>query len=340
VADGSRRDRLPHAPEVGATVIAGLYESECAVGRHAGEGVGEVVADVAGRVGQHLRLPHATRVVQDGLVEERQVLGPHHGPAAGHADATNRRVVEGEQGLRCDLGDRELADAEDGLDLLGRGRLADGDDLGVRVRARLQTEGARDAGRTGHPGLHDVTEVLARDAFDQLGQHPVGRRGVVLEPRARLPVEVPAGERRTPTLARVAGRDEHRGVGEAGGVQHHLLQGDDVLAIGRELGDQLGHPLAGVEEAVPHEGPHGPGDEGLRGRVHDVAGGGRGVAVGLREDDLTVERESQLARGQQAVIDLAAGPGEKGVDGALVQRGHAVLLRLCCCRGFEMSGSL
>ena len=37
-------------------------------------------------------------------------------------------------------------------------------------------------------------------------------------------------------------RDEQRRVREAGRVEHHLLDGDDVLAVGGELGDQLGDP--------------------------------------------------------------------------------------------------
>src|SRR3712207_8132220 len=54
-----------------------------------------------------------------------------------------------------------------------------------------------------------------------------------------------------------------RSVREAGGVQEHLLDGDDVLAVRPELGDHLGDLLAEGERPLGQELPDHRGDDGL-----------------------------------------------------------------------------
>ena len=88
----------------------------------------------AAGVVDHVRLPHLARVVQHGLVVQRQVGGPHHAAATGQPDALDGRVVEAEQRGRGDLAEVELADAERGLQLVGRRGLADHDQLGGGMR--------------------------------------------------------------------------------------------------------------------------------------------------------------------------------------------------------------
>ena len=43
---------------------------------------------------------------------------------------------------------------------------------------------------------------------------------------------------------------------EAGRVEHHLLDGDHVLAFGAELRDVLGDAAGRVDRAVADEDPH------------------------------------------------------------------------------------
>ena len=47
-----------------------------------------------------------------------------------------------------------------------------------------------------------------------------------------------------------------------------------------------------------------------------------GVAEGLVHQHLAVEGQRHLARGEEAVVHVATGPREQGVDGASVEGGH------------------
>src|SRR5205085_2889959 len=62
------------------------------------------------------------------------------------------------------------------------------------LRARHADPQAVQAERVEHPLVDHLAEVGARDPLDELGEHPVGRAGVVLEAGAGLPVEAPLGE--------------------------------------------------------------------------------------------------------------------------------------------------
>jgi hypothetical protein len=260
--------------------------------------------------------------VEHGLVEGRQVVGPHHAAPAGHPHAPDGGVVEAEQGLGRHFGDGQLPHAEGGLELVGGGGLTGGDQLGEGIAAGFEAEHSWEAGRVGHAGLYDVAEVLTGDPLQELDQHPVSRGRVVLEARAGLPVQPPAFERGTASRTRVTRRDDHRRAREARRVEHHLLDGDDVLPVGAELGHQLNDPTRDVDQPVTDHGPHRSGHEGLGRRVDDVAGVGRGVADRLGHDDLAVEAEGQLAGRQQTLVDLAVGAGQQGVDSGSVDRAH------------------
>src|SRR5882757_767193 len=69
-------------------------------------------------------------------------------------------------------------------------------------------------------------------------------------------------------------------------VQHHLLDRDDVLAVGRELGDVVGDAALDVETALADEEPRRTGDERLRRREDDVPGARSGGADGLERSEL------------------------------------------------------
>ena len=84
---------------------------------------------------------------------------------------------------------------------------------------------------------HELSVVDARDPLDHLREHPVRGRRVVLELRARLEGEPPLREPSPPPVARVpVGRTE-RHAREAARVREQLLDGDDVLPVRRELGN-------------------------------------------------------------------------------------------------------
>ncbi len=195
--------------------------------------------------------------MEERLVEEREVGRADRGAAAGHAERAHVGMVEAEQCLGGHLGDRQLADAEHGLDLVGSRELADGHELGDAVLLVLRE--AEDAGqpeRTGDAALELVAEVAAGDPVDDLAEDPVGGRRVVLVARPRLPVETPLGEPLHATFARPPLRRAERRVGEAGGVQHHLLDGDHVLAVRAELGDVVDDELGRIDLSLADQCPH------------------------------------------------------------------------------------
>jgi hypothetical protein len=167
-------------------------------------------------------------------------------PPPEHTDRTNLGLVERQQRFRCHLGHGQLVYAERRFDLLRRGRLPDGNQPGDG-RVVGDTEHARQTVRRGDALFDDIAEVCAGDAFDELGEHPMSRRRVVLVGAAGLPVEPPAGKGLEPALARVPRRCPERGHGEARQVEHHLLDGDDVLAVRTELGDVVDDALRHVE---------------------------------------------------------------------------------------------
>ena len=158
---------------------------------------------------------------------------------------------------------------------------------------------------------------LPGDGVDELGEHPVGGGGVVLVLRAR-PSQL---SRQSANAARRPSWVSHRGgpsgaCGKPGRVLEHVVEGDGVLAVRAELGDEVGDRLLGRERALAEELPDQRRDERLGGREDREAGVEVGVAEGLVHEHLAVEGEGHLAGGQQAVVDVAAGPGEQGVDGS------------------------
>ena len=111
---------------------------------------------------------------------------------------------------------------------------------------------------------------------------------------------------------------------EARRVQHHLLDGDDVLAVRPELGHELGDAARHVDRALAHQDPHRRRDDRLRRREDHVARLGRGRAERDPHRELPVARERELARRKAAFVDLAlrAGDqlGERGGVDAVVRR--------------------
>ena len=119
-----------------------------------------------------------------------------------------------------------------------------------------QAEHPGQPGRAGDALLDDVAEVGAGDVLDD-GSASTQWAEVAWYSyaRARLPVEPPpAKAARRPSRRGPSGRSE-RGVGEAGRVQHHLLDGDDVLAVGAELRHVGDHRLLHVDERRRRSAP-------------------------------------------------------------------------------------
>ena len=181
-------------------------------------------------------------------------------------------------------------------------------DAGLLVRRRAEHE-AGEAERLEHPRAEGVGVVLAGDRVHDLGQHPVGGGGVVLDLRTDRPVEAPLRERLAPALVRVPLRGSQRGVREAGGVLEHVVEGDGVLAVRPELRDDVGHGLLRGDRALAEQLPDERRDERLGGREDREAGVDVGVAERLVHEHLAVEGEGHLAGGQQSVVDVR---GERG----------------------------
>ena len=196
-------------------------------------GSGKRVADVPGGVGEHRRIPQPARVVQQRLVEAGEVGRRRDGAAPGHAGLDGLGPRELHERLVGDLAEVEAGDAEHGLPLRRRRRLADehrAGELGLLGSGDAEPEGV-ETERIEHPATDGGAEVLAVDALEQLGQHPVRRGRVVLEPRPGLPVEAPLREGLEARVAVGPATRCHGCVREAGRVQQHLLDGDDVLAV-------------------------------------------------------------------------------------------------------------
>src|SRR5205807_1583183 len=117
----------------------------------------------------------AAGVVQQRLVEQREVRGAHDGTTTGYADRAIARVSEP-------------------FDVDG-GRVAD-----LRERRHVSllifgdTQQAREAERRSDALLDEVAKVDAAQPLDEVRQHPLRRGGVVLEAGARLPLEFPSCE--------------------------------------------------------------------------------------------------------------------------------------------------
>ena len=121
------------------------------------------------------------------------------------------------------------------------------------------------------------------------------------EPRAGFVGQPPPRHRLQPFGAvehlRVAERRER----EAGGVREHLLDRDDLLAVGGELRDDVGDPLVESEQTVAEQLPHHAGDDGPPDRLQDVARLVGCVAVGLEGDEAS-------AGSRRRPVPTASGP--------------------------------
>ena len=107
---------------------------------------------------------------------------------------------------------------------------------GAMSPARRPSDRGVGAGRRpAHPLLDDVPEVVTGDPFDEVGQHPVGRRGVVLD-RLPAPLKPPAGEAPPPVRGLATLDGVHRRVGEPRRVEQDLLHGGPAGTVGRQLG--------------------------------------------------------------------------------------------------------
>ena len=87
-------------------------------------------------------------------------------------------------------------------------------------------------------------------------------------------------------------------------MRQHLLDGDDVLPVGRELRDDVADPLVEREQAVREQLPDDCGNDRPPDRLQDVARLGARGAERLERDEPAVTRDGHLGRGQGARVDL------------------------------------
>ena len=292
-------------------VAAGQHQAEAAVRRNAGETVRNRVADHAGDVGADSRIPDRAVVVEEALVVEREITCAHTTSASGHTDRAGGRIVEAEQRGWCHFGDRKRVNAEGRADLLRRGHVAHGHELGDVVllihRNRQQTG---ETGGSGDPVLHDGAEVDAGHTLDDLGQHPVRAGGVVFERRARLPVSSATGAKRAVRPSDVA--PTGIGIGAWGKPEVCSMTCSTVilsLPFAPNIRDVMNDRKADIYQPVADERPYRAGDERLRAGKHRVARVEVGVAERFVGDQLAVERERHLSRWKQTLVDLLAGSG-------------------------------
>ncbi len=172
-------------------------------------------------------------------------------------------------------------------------------------------------------GAQVLGERAARSPLDELGDDPRRRREVELESRAGFVGQPPPRHR-----LQAFGAVEHLGVAErrereAGGVREHLVDRDDLLAVGGELGDDVSDPLVQSEQTVAEQLPDHAGDNGPADRLQDVARLVGCVAVGLEGDEASAGRHGDLCRRQWAVFDLQPGAPEEHVEARRGRRQRA-----------------
>ena len=101
-----RRDRTPEPADVRLPVITCDDNAECAIRRHARVAFWQMVADVAGSVGEYVGSPHLAGIVQHRLVVEGKVTCPHEAATTGNAKSDGFGRTDFENRFGRDFRDR------------------------------------------------------------------------------------------------------------------------------------------------------------------------------------------------------------------------------------------
>ena len=197
--------------------------------------------------------------------------------------------------------------------------------------ARRPHAQVRQAEGLGDARAHEVAERDARALLAEHRDHPHAGARVVLEARARLPVEAPAREARAQRLAGGPVPGARGRLGEARRVGEELLDADRVLAVRRELGEHVGHALAEAELPLLEEQPRRRRGDRLAAREDHEQGLVRRAAEAAQRGELPVARHGELAVGQHTLAQLALGALEellelRGVDAEGLGRGSEGVL--------------
>ena len=246
---------------------------------------------------EHVVVPETPGVVQQSLVEQREVGRAHDRTTAGNADCSHAWVVEP-------------------LHVVRRGRSDVYQCRDVALLLFGDPQKAREAERLGDAVLDEVAEVDAAEPLDEVDQHPVRRRRVVCESRARLPLELPLRELLAAPRRVATDEREHLRLGEARGVQHDVLDRDRREVVAIELGEVRPDRALHVEPTLADQHPHCRRDDRLGAREDAVAGRGRRGAEGLECDELAVARDRELTRRQPATLHVGGGGIEQLRDRA------------------------
>ena len=165
-----------------------------------------------------------------------------------------------------------------------------------------------------------VAEVGAGDGLDELGEHPVGGRRVVLVARAGLPVQPP---RRHALLARWRGRDQWAGpIGAVGKPDVWSITCSSVMAslpLAPNAGNHVVTGCAGSRSPAAISRQTVAATNGLVAENRQNRVSGPASPNDPLLDDLAVEREGELGGRQQALVDVALDAGGELVDGGAVQ---------------------
>ena len=233
------------------------------------------------------------------LVEGRHRPGGAVAPAPRRAGAAELRVVL--------VGALDVAPAV-------RPGLVHVDGAHVLAVGQPHVEVASEAERLDHVVADEDAVVGLRQRLDEGGRGPVGRAAVVVDARARRPLEREAAHGPAQQLVVLPGRLRHVGVREARLVREELDQRDLALAVGLEARQVLGDPVGERQRAALDQEPDGARGEDLGVRVEEpkrvVARGGAGgleprVAERPHAGELAVPGDGELGRRVAPFGDVA-----------------------------------
>src|ERR1039458_4462635 len=210
------------------------------------------------------------------------------------------------------------------------------------ILARQSDPQLRQSERGCNPLMNELTEVLARAAFDYLRNYPKARARMVFEFAAHRPFQPPLGKSLEPLALIQPLALRIRRVRKSTNVEQNLLDGHRVLTVGAKLGDDLRDALARIQLALADQNPRRRRHDRLRARedrVERVVGGRLFTSTldcasdRAHRADFSIVGARDLSRWQQPILDFAFGTIEKGFDFFRIEAGFAWTVSKMTLRG-------